>query len=247
MNNSGMEEIARLYAVIQRVSDDPWVCEQNHESLVRYLIEETYEAAEAIEHGTQSQIVEELGDVLFQVVLHSVLAENAGTFSLADVANGAAEKMIRRHPHVFENPKQLTVAELHEQWEKIKSQEKPTENTIFSGIPQALPALLQSAKIVAKLPQPATPITVSGRWERADSQKSQPEPETSSKVTLSLSEDTSEEELGELLFSIAAQAKSLGLDAERALRTKNWEVVSAFNDEKTSSVATCEEDNGIGY
>jgi XTP/dITP diphosphohydrolase len=183
-----------------------WDAEQTHESLIQYLLEETFELIEAIESGNRDEVLEELGDVLYQVIFHSDLA-STGTmgepFDLEDVSEFMEQKMRSRHPHVFgsEDEKSKYAANSGEavmqNWDQHKRREKPMRTSIMDGIPGEMPALARANKIIGKaeksgilspLSQPAIPM--------AD-----------------------EKELGQLLLAIVASARSLKLDSERALRS----------------------------
>ncbi|HJW00313.1 MAG TPA: MazG nucleotide pyrophosphohydrolase domain-containing protein [Arthrobacter sp.] len=178
-----------------------------HESLVEYLLEESFEVAETIETGADdAELQGELGDVLLQVVLHARLAEERGSFTFDDVARGLSAKMVRRNPHVFRPDGSLqdsfpaTVEEIVQKWDAVKRAERPDRKDPFEGIPHALPALAKAQKAL-------------DRAARAGSlQAMSPEAaETSAAYE-------TEEELGELLLAVVGSARSKGFDAERALR-----------------------------
>ena len=194
----------RLVEVIALLREHcPWMRALTHESLVKYLVEESYELVEAIEGGQNSEIRAELGDVLLQVVLHSRLAEEEGRFALADVAQGIAEKMVRRNPHVFRPDGSLqetfpaTVQEIEQTWHRVKGQENYQDrDSPYAGIPRALPALALAQKSL----------------DRADHAGGVLPPLPDGPVP------RSEEELGEALFAAVVAARAAGLEAERALR-----------------------------
>ncbi len=147
-------KLVALQAQLRAPGGCPWDREQTHESLRRFLVEETYEALDAMESGTPREFASELGDLLLQVVFHSVLAEEAGRFTIADVIESIHTKMVRRHPHVFGNVKAATSGEVLKNWEQIKAEERAAEgkpvhekgraDSILSGIPQSLPAALEA-------------------------------------------------------------------------------------------------------
>jgi XTP/dITP diphosphohydrolase len=166
-----------------------WDRDQTHGSLVRYLIEETYELVDAIETGDDADLIEELGDVLYQVIFHSDIAAEQGRFTLDDVAAHMNEKMIGRHPHVFGDRVAETPDAVMEFWEDLKREEKPTRTSVLDGVPQAMPSLLLADKLIGK----AGPLDAEGSW-------------------------TSEEELGDALLRQVVAAKAQGFDAERAMR-----------------------------
>jgi XTP/dITP diphosphohydrolase len=183
----------------------PWDAEQTHQSLTKYLIEECYELVEAIESGNREQILEELGDVLYQVVFHSDLAQSGSlgeSFSIQDVAELSTKKMKGRHPHVFGTPEELerykanTGDEVMQNWDAHKQREKPERESVLDGIPKALPSLMLADKVIGK----AQTLGVLGTEEPASI------------------EISDEDQLGALLLALVLAAKSKGLDAERALR-----------------------------
>lgn len=130
----------------------PWDKAQTHESLKKYFIEETYEAIDAINNNDKDNLCEELGDVLFQIIFHSKLAEKENLFSFEDVVDGITKKMILRHPHVFSTEGNRSVKEINTKWESIKKQEKGYKNNmeIIKSVPHSLPALIRSDKTISK-------------------------------------------------------------------------------------------------
>jgi uncharacterized protein YabN with tetrapyrrole methylase and pyrophosphatase domain len=212
--SSGIPEVQQLVGVIAALREHcPWMGALTHESLVEYLLEEAYEVAETIETGGgDAELKAELGDVLLQVVLHARLAEERGAFGLDAVASGLSAKMIRRNPHVFRPDGSLqdsfpaTVAEIVRTWDAVKRSEKPLRSEkahpadALAGIPAALPALARAQKLLDRAERaglPARPAPGPRARELAPG---------------------TEEELGELLLGIVADARADGLDAERALR-----------------------------
>ncbi len=189
----------------------PWDAEQTHRSLVQYLLEETYELIDAIESGDRDEVLEELGDVLYQVIFHSDLASN-GTlgepFDLEDVAQYMEQKMISRHPHVFgtaeeqEEYKAATGDDVMQRWDSHKKKEKPGRTSVLDGVPQAMPALALANKVMGK----AEKIGLL-------------EPSETPAIPMS-----DEQELGKLLLAVVSSARSLGLDPERALREATKEL-----------------------
>jgi XTP/dITP diphosphohydrolase len=175
-----------------------WSQTMTHESLVPYLIEETYELVDAIEAGTSDDVREELGDVLWQVAFHSELASRdpAEGFDLQDVARGVTEKMVRRHPHVFGQETAQTVDEVFRLWTAAKAAEKRQRRSVLDGIPQGMPALALADKVIGRAQRIGVPTTEPDPGIRFDD----------------------EDRLGDLLLAIVAAARSHGLDAERALR-----------------------------
>ena len=193
----------------------PWDAEQTHESLTRYLLEETYEVIEAIDEKSPQHLKEELGDLLLQSIFHSVIAEESGDFTIAEVISTLCEKLIRRHPHVFGNIEIKDSNHQIENWENIKRLEKGDERpSALSGVPDHLPALLKAHKIGEKASR------VGFDWEHAD--------QVFAKVMEELHEfeeawaggnpTRMEDELGDLLFAIANLGRFLNLNPEEALR-----------------------------
>ena len=203
-----MTKLDELIAVAHKLRAPggcPWDAEQTHNSLTKYLLEEAYELIDAIESGNRDEILEELGDVLYQVIFHSDLAATGSlgeTFDIQDVAELSAKKMIGRHPHVFGNEEELekyaavTGDDVMVNWDDHKKREKPERSSVLDGIPQNMPALALADKVMGK----AEKI---GLLE-ADA----PGPFTV----------TSEAELGAILLAMVSSARAAGIDPERALR-----------------------------
>ena len=197
----------------------PWDREQTHASLTPHLIEEAYEVLEAIDEvvaGAEvgyEHLEEELGDLLFQVAFHAVIAAEAGQFTLADVARGVHDKLVRRHPHVFETADPLASAgALATDWERAKKAEKGRAS-VMDGIPAALPALLAALKVGRKAASLGFDwVDVSGVWAKVDEELGELRDAVASGPA------RREEELGDVLFSVANLARHLGVDPEAALR-----------------------------
>jgi tetrapyrrole methylase family protein/MazG family protein len=202
----------------------PWDREQTHESLVRYLVEETFEVVEAIESRDEDNICEELGDLLFQVVFHAQLGTERGKFSIADVIDSLSNKMIRRHPHVFGDVAVAGIDQVWANWEQLKSLEKSGQarSSKLDGIPEALGALARGQKMQEKAARvgfdwPAmreiTEKLAEELREFAEAQAAagpgQPD------------ERHVREELGDVLFTVVNLARRLGIDAEGAMRDAN--------------------------
>jgi XTP/dITP diphosphohydrolase len=196
-------QLDELIAVLEKLrapNGCAWDREQTHESLVQYLVEETYELVDAIESGGQAELIEELGDVLYQVIFHSDIAAEAGQFTLEDVAAHMTAKMIGRHPHVFgsvEAQAELNIRSADDVmavWDDLKATEKPGRTSVLDGIPQGMPALALADKLL-------------GRAQKVGVGSTSAAPSAAS-----------EAELGAQLLAIVASAKANGLDSERALR-----------------------------
>jgi XTP/dITP diphosphohydrolase len=196
---SGLSELAEVVERLRAEGGCPWCSEQTHESLVQYLVEETYELIEAIEAGDRDDVIEELGDVLYQVVFHASLAASTPTenYTLDEIARRAAEKMIGRHPHVFGDVQYETADDVIAVWEELKRADKPGRESTLDGVPQTMPALALADKLLGKAAK-LDLIDIAG-----------PAP----------FKFESEDELGPLLMAIVASARAQGLDSERALRS----------------------------
>ncbi len=190
----------------------PWDREQTHASLTPYMIEEAYEAVDAIERDDAVDIVEELGDVLLQVVLHSQLAEEAGRFSLADVAEEVNRKLVRRHPHVFGDVAVSGSGEVLRNWEQIKRVEKGERRaSVLDGIPPALPALLLAQTVGRKAAK------VGFDWPDAAGALNKVHEEID-EVKAAATDEERREEVGDLFFALTSVCRHLDIDAEDALR-----------------------------
>jgi len=204
----------------------PWDAEQTHQSLVKNLIEEAYELADAIEADDAEAMMEELGDVLLQVVFHSTLAKEAGRFDTADVINHLCEKLVYRHPHVFADAEADNADAVIRNWDRLKRREKSKKEraSIMSGIPRSLPALLYALKVQS------TASRAGFDWEAA-AEVLEKIGEERQELAEALEKGESaeiEEEMGDLMFSVVNLARKLDLDPESALRRANRKFVNRF-------------------
>jgi XTP/dITP diphosphohydrolase len=182
----------------------PWDAEQTHESLARYLLEETYEALEAMDQGDLGSLREELGDLLLQVVFHARIAqESDSTFSLDAIAKGVVDKLVRRHPHVFTDLVVTSNEELETNWAKIKEEEKQRES-VTDGVPQAMPALQLATQLIYRARKSGV---VAG-----DSQTKESLREVIGEV--------SQEQIAALLVATVELAREADIDAESVLRAE---------------------------
>jgi XTP/dITP diphosphohydrolase len=196
--NPKLDELITVLAQLRAPGGCAWDAEQTHESLVKYLIEETHELVEAIESGTREDLIEELGDVLYQVIFHSDIAAHTPgeDFTLEDVAAAMTAKMVGRHPHVFADATAHTADDVVARWEDLKRIEKPSRTSVLDGVPQGMPSLALADKLLGKAEK-------LGLID-ADAPAALPVDD--------------EDQLGSLLLAIVSSARSSGLDAERALR-----------------------------
>jgi tetrapyrrole methylase family protein/MazG family protein len=202
-------ELVRVMARLRGPDGCPWDAEQTHETLVKYLLDETYELLEAIESGTPDHIAEELGDLLLQVVFHAQMAADAGTFDVDDVSGRLVAKLVNRHPHVFGDVEVEGATEVVANWETIKDQEKG-RTSVLEGVPEALPALAYTHKLQKRAGK------IGFDWEDAEGPAAKVREELA-EVEGAKPEDL-EEEVGDLLFAAVALGRQLGVDAETALR-----------------------------
>jgi XTP/dITP diphosphohydrolase len=207
-------EVLRLADVMRRLRDPetgcPWDLQQDHGTLVRYLVEETYELVDAIESGHDADILEELGDVLLQVVFHAQVAADRRAFTIDDVARGIADKLERRHPHVFGDGSAATAEEVQANWDQLKQTEKGRAGP-FDGVPEALPGLVlletlqrKAAKRGFRYDELAGPVAKVR--EELD------------EVLAAEDDDQRELEVGDLLGAVVALARQLDVDPDAAAR-----------------------------
>lgn len=195
----------------------PWDREQTRASLKPYLIEETYEALEALDEGRTDHIVEELGDVLFQVVFHCQIAQEQGEFTVAEVLQEVLRKMTSRHPHVFADAHVADARQALSQWERIKRAEgrgDGSPRSALDGVPQSLPSLLRAQRLQVKAGRVGFDWPT---WREAWSKVREEMAETDEAVTAG---DAARirAEIGDLLFSLVNVARLLEIDAEDSLR-----------------------------
>ena len=218
-----MHGIADLLDIMARLRDPvagcPWDLKQSFETIAPYTLEEAYEVADAIAHGDMPELREELGDLLFQVVFHARMAEEAGHFGFGDVVNAICAKMIRRHPHVFAGVAYATEEELRDAWEAEKRAEREAKTGpaagALDGVAAALPALLRAEKLQRRAAR------VGFDWPDAAGvlEKCREElDEIASARSAGLAHPQLAEEVGDLLFSCVNLARHLGVEAEQALR-----------------------------
>jgi XTP/dITP diphosphohydrolase len=192
----------------------PWDAEQDHSSLLHYLLEESYEFIESVENNDRAAMQEELGDLLLQVYFHSRMAEEDAKqpFNIEDVAKSVADKLIRRHPHVFAGEIVDSSADVLENWEKQKASEKGRTSAI-DGVPLAQPALPLATKVLYRLKKLNYDLAVS-------------EP-------IKLKDDVDQDQFGQILLGLITQAVDKGLDPEAALRQATKELIVQIQEHET--------------
>lgn len=220
--------IEALKQVMQQLRDKqhgcPWDLKQTFESLLPYTIEETYEVVDAINGGDRAAMKDELGDLLFQVVFYARLGEEEGSFDFEAIAQHTADKLIRRHPHVFEQTDgALSDAEIKQQWEAIKQQERKSQQaeTVFKDIPSQLPSVLKAAKLQKRA------ASVGFDWTEEEPIYAKVYEEID-EVRTAENDDHLEEEIGDLLFAVINLARHKQVNPERALQRANNKFVQRF-------------------
>ncbi|MDX9980561.1 MAG: nucleoside triphosphate pyrophosphohydrolase [Lentisphaeria bacterium] len=210
-----LHELVRIMARLRSPDGCPWDREQTHQSLVRYLVEETGEFLDALDDGDDDGMADELGDLLLQIVFHARIAEEEGRFTIEDVARGECDKMLRRHPHVFAEGQAETPAAVVDQWETIKRGEKgrkPRESAL-DGVPRHLPALHRAQKILDKVGK------VGFRWPDLDGALAKVEEEWA-ELREALEKQDQEavgEELADLIFTLVNVGHMAGIRAEESM------------------------------
>lgn len=219
------ERLVEIMRVLRAPDGCPWDREQTHASLRPYVLEETYEVLEAIDSGSPAHLCEELGDFLFEAVFLAQISEEAGDFSIGDALDAIADKLVRRHPHVFDRKSgdsPLTSGQVIEKWETLKARERAmagspaAKKTTLSGVPKTLPALLRAYEVSSRA------AAVGFDWvkpedvlDKIDEEVDELREEVKSGAG---SQARAEEEMGDLLFAIANLSRKLGIEPEAALR-----------------------------
>lgn len=219
-----LEELINTVKILRSENGCKWDREQTHKSLKPNMLEEAYEAVDAIESGNLKHLKEELGDVLLQVVLHSQIADEEKSFNIDDVAKEINEKLIRRHPHVFGEVNVNSTQEIIDNWEKIKKQEKSHRTSVMDGISKSQSALMSAQKISKKA------VKVGFEWDCEDTLYDcvYSELEEFKEACKTENRDHIEEEMGDILFAVVNLARWNKLDAEQALLKANKKFIRRF-------------------
>jgi len=234
--------IDRLLDVMARLRDPvdgcPWDVEQTFKSIARYTVEEAYEVANAIDRDDRAAIREELGDLLLQVVFHSRMAEEEGSFNFEDVAGGIADKLVRRHPHIFDKDNHNTDVGLQESWEAQKADERAekaaaigVEASVLDDVPVGFPALTRAEKLQKRAARvgfdwPTISPVIAKIEEELEELKSE--------IRENAAPDRLADELGDVLFSCVNLARHLKIDPEFALRGTNTKFETRFRQIESS-------------
>lgn len=232
-----MDRFIEIIAKLRSPEGCPWDKEQTHASLKPYLIEEAHEVLEAIDENDPQHLREELGDLLLQVLLHAQIADDAQQFNIEDVAKDIGEKMVRRHPHVFGNEIANDSEQVLKNWDEIKKHEKAqrgeNEKSILGAIPRGLPALFENYKISKKVAK------VGFDWKKPSDIFAKISEEVAEVKTAlrKKNKDQVEEELGDLLFTVANLCRAYQVNPEIALLRANKKFKKRFQKiEKTSQL-----------
>lgn len=218
-----LDGLADLVAVMDRLRSPggcPWDAEQDHRSLLPYAVEEVYEVVEAVESGDRAALREELGDLLLQVVFHARVATEHPDepFDIDDVAAGVAEKLRRRHPHVFGDVVVTDAEDVHRRWDHIKRAEKARDSA-FDGVPTALPALARAQKILSRARRAGLPVAeVLAAFSPSDAPVRAVGPDRDGGDGTRADVSSGEADVAAALLAVVAAAERGGVDAESALR-----------------------------
>ncbi len=227
MDNKNTEEKLREFDnILRRLRKEcPWDKKQTWQSLRTQTIEEVYELAQALEDNDIDDVKKELGDVFLHIAFYSLIAEEQGQFTFADVVESLNKKLVFRHPHVFGDTKAQTAEEVSKNWEQIKLKEKDGNKTVLGGVPRALPALIKAYRVQGKVkgvgfdwkdPQ--------GAWDKLKEEAKEFKNEADKG-----DRDRMEAEMGDLLFSAVNLSRQYGINAENALERTNKKFISRFN------------------
>ena len=213
------ERLVRTIWRLRQPDGCPWDRKQSHDSIARNMVEEAYEAVDAIEAQDPAHLCEELGDVLMQVLLHAQIDADAGGFTIDDVCHGLNEKLVRRHPHVFGDSAATDADEVLQIWDQVKVEEHraqaqttPQVTHLLDAVPRALPALMQCQKVSRKA------AARGFEWETTEDVWAKVDEERAEFVAEERGSDAAEMEFGDFLFAAVNVARKEGIDAERALR-----------------------------
>ena len=228
-------ELVRFHQLARTLREQcPWDQEQTHQSLVRYLLEETYEVVDALQAldpddpSTDDDLIEELGDLLYQIEFHATIAEQEGRFTMADVAQGVHDKLVRRHPHVFGDVIATDTTTVLSNWDAIKQDEKQ-RTSIFEGVPRSLPALSYADAVQRKAAKVGFDWPdVDGAWPKVAEESAEVREAVASGQIGEV-----HDEMGDLLFAVVNVARHLGVEPETALRAATMKFRARFEHVET--------------
>ena len=224
MNYPQLERLIEIIATLRGKNGCQWDREQTHKSLRPNMLEEAYEAVDAIDDGNIANLREELGDVLLQVVLHAQIAKDNNEFDIEDVAKELSDKLIHRHPHVFGDKKVNSTQDILDAWDKLKKEEKTYRKSVLDGISKSQSALMAAQKISKKV------VKVGFEWDSIESLKKCIESEYREfdEAILTGNYDKMEDEMGDIFFATVNLARWYKIDAEQALLRANKKFTKRF-------------------
>ena len=240
------QELVEIMRTLRSEHGCAWDRQQTLQTLRPFVLQETYELLDALDRGDHDALQHELGDFLFEAVFLAQICDEAGHFSIADSIQSIADKLIRRHPHVFDagGNASLTPQQVKQQWEEIKAQERKSERksagepekTLLSGVPRSMPSLLRAYELSTRAAQ------VGFDWARTEDVLDKADEEMrelrEAVTTMGARSAEAEEEFGDLLFSLVNVARKLGIEPEAALRVANDKFQRRFDDVERQVVAS---------
>jgi tetrapyrrole methylase family protein / MazG family protein len=240
------EELIRVVRKLRAPNGCPWDRVQSHATLKPYMVEEVYEALEAIDLKDYKKLAEELGDMLLHVVMQAEIGREKKEFTIDDVISSISAKMIRRHPHVFSNKKVKTVEEVWQKWEEIKSKEVKGESDkvkgILESVPNALPALYRADKVQRRAARVGFDWnSVAGAWKKVHEEEEEIQEilnklkKKSAKSKTIGKNSKLKEEVGDLLFAVVNVARKLDIDAEESLQNATSKFMKRFKEIEKSA------------
>lgn len=237
MKYKNLEKLVEIIEILRGENGCVWDRAQTHQTLTPNMLEEAYEAVEAIKENNPAHLREELGDVLLQVVLHSQIAKDNNEFDIEDVAKELNEKLIHRHPHVFGNAEVSSPQDVVENWDKLKQEEKKERKSQMDGIPITLPALMACQKISKRA------IKVGFEWDKVETLMDCVKSEFDEffDEVKNNDKDAMEDEMGDILFAVVNLARWYKIDAEQALLRANKKFTNRFRMMEKLAVKPLEE------
>jgi len=223
MKYPNLEAVIETIRILRSENGCAWDREQTHKSLIRNILEESYETVDAINSGDMNNLKEELGDVLLQVLLHSQIADDENCFNIEDVAKILNDKLIHRHPHVFGDIKTNDTNEILANWDKLKAEEKKERKSLMDGISKSQSALMTAQKISKKA------VKVGFEWEN-DEQLMECIKSEFKEFEEAKSFEEKEEEFGDILFAVVNLARRNKIEAEQALIRSNNKFMARFRE-----------------
>jgi len=224
MKKKRFDDLIDIMARLRGIDGCPWDRRQTRETLRPFLVEETYEILEALDRGDDQGLREELGDLLFHIIFMARIAHEEGAFDIDDVISGVAEKMVRRHPHVFGNAEVSGPHEVEANWAKLKAEEKP-RGSLMEGIPQHLPALMRAYRLTQRASKVGFDWEDKGQvWEKLEEELKEFQ-----EALIEGHKQELREELGDILFTLVNLARFVDVDPEDALRRVTNKFVERFH------------------